>query len=153
MFTYSLKLLHRLFVAELQPQVRGWLLGSVDGRRGLVPYNYIKVLGKRRGQQPQGPVPTTPAVTSITPSTFPSQSLSSAFPQASSSVGGLAQSTDSGFGQQSTGFPVPDMDSIFGSAQQAGVLPTSAGDGQHASVNQQSENLNAADILEKQMGE
>ena len=36
--------------AEMQPRVKGWLLGSIDGKTvGLVPANYIKVLGKRRG--------------------------------------------------------------------------------------------------------
>ena len=165
-FTCSLM----LSVAELQPQVRGWLLGSAGGRKGLVPYNYIKVLGKRRGQQPQGPSSTAqPALpnqslssgftqgptstTSTTQASFPNQSLSSAFTQAS--LGGLPQSTDTGFGQQSAGFPVPDMDSIFGGVQQAGVLPTSAGDGPrlHASVNETSRDPTAADILEKQTGE
>lgn len=35
---------------EQQPRVRGWLLASVDGQTtGLVPANYVKVLGKRRG--------------------------------------------------------------------------------------------------------
>jgi len=36
--------------AELQPRVRGWLLASVDGQKtGIVPANYVRVLGKRRG--------------------------------------------------------------------------------------------------------
>ncbi|KAI4813341.1 hypothetical protein KUCAC02_024673 [Chaenocephalus aceratus] len=35
---------------EQQPKVRGWLLASFDGQTtGLVPANYVKVLGKRRG--------------------------------------------------------------------------------------------------------
>ncbi|KAM6923307.1 peroxisome biogenesis factor 13 [Lycodopsis pacificus] len=35
---------------EHQPKVRGWLLASADGQTtGLVPANYVKVLGKRRG--------------------------------------------------------------------------------------------------------
>ncbi|XP_037639102.1 peroxisome biogenesis factor 13 [Sebastes umbrosus] len=35
---------------EQQPKVRGWLLASMDGQTtGLVPANYVKVLGKRRG--------------------------------------------------------------------------------------------------------
>lgn len=39
-----------LFFAEQQPRVRGWLLASVDGQiTGLVPANYVKVLGRRRG--------------------------------------------------------------------------------------------------------
>ncbi|XP_033113654.1 peroxisomal membrane protein PEX13-like isoform X2 [Anneissia japonica] len=37
---------------EIQPKVRGWLLASKDGKAvGLVPANYIKVLGKRRGRK------------------------------------------------------------------------------------------------------
>jgi len=32
--------------------VRGWLLASVDGQiTGLVPANYVKVLGRRRGRK------------------------------------------------------------------------------------------------------
>lgn len=35
---------------ELQPHIRGWLLASVDGQKtGIVPANYVRVLGKRRG--------------------------------------------------------------------------------------------------------
>lgn len=38
--------------SEQQPRVRGWLLASVDGQTsGLVPANYVKVLGKRRGRK------------------------------------------------------------------------------------------------------
>ncbi|KAK6328124.1 hypothetical protein J4Q44_G00001020 [Coregonus suidteri] len=37
---------------EQQPRVRGWLLASVDGQTtGLIPANYVKVLGKRRGRK------------------------------------------------------------------------------------------------------
>lgn len=37
---------------EQQPRVRGWLLGSVDGQTtGLIPANYVKILGKRRGRR------------------------------------------------------------------------------------------------------
>lgn len=37
---------------EQQPRVRGWLLASLDGQTtGLVPANYVKVLGKRRGRK------------------------------------------------------------------------------------------------------
>lgn len=32
--------------------MRGWLLASVDGQTtGLVPANYVKILGKRRGRK------------------------------------------------------------------------------------------------------
>ncbi|CAH1776174.1 unnamed protein product [Owenia fusiformis] len=67
---------------ELQPKVRGWLLGSVDGQKsGLVPANYIKIQGKRRGtkftQQPiaQPSIPqqitTTPNPQLIQPTQIP----------------------------------------------------------------------------------
>ncbi|MBN3320356.1 PEX13 protein, partial [Atractosteus spatula] len=37
---------------EQQPRVRGWLLASLDGQStGLVPANYVKILGKRRGRK------------------------------------------------------------------------------------------------------
>ena len=38
------------FSVELQPRIRGWLLASVNGQKtGVVPANYVRVLGKRRG--------------------------------------------------------------------------------------------------------
>ncbi|KTG03962.1 hypothetical protein cypCar_00005648, partial [Cyprinus carpio] len=41
-----------LLFSEQQPRVRGWLLASVDGQTtGLVPANYVKVLGRRRGRK------------------------------------------------------------------------------------------------------
>ncbi|CAN9499577.1 unnamed protein product [Ophioblennius macclurei] len=37
---------------EQQPRMRGWLLASSNGQiTGLVPANYVKVLGKRRGRK------------------------------------------------------------------------------------------------------
>lgn len=40
-----------LVLPELQPRVRGWLLASADGKKeGLVPANYVKVMGKRNGR-------------------------------------------------------------------------------------------------------
>ncbi|XP_066272787.1 peroxisomal membrane protein PEX13-like [Branchiostoma lanceolatum] len=37
---------------DLQPKVRGWLLASLDGQAsGLVPANYITIMGKRRGRK------------------------------------------------------------------------------------------------------
>ncbi|MGH0137236.1 UNVERIFIED_CONTAM: hypothetical protein FKN15_063066 [Acipenser sinensis] len=37
---------------EQQPRVRGWLLASLDGKTtGLVPANYVTILGKRRGRK------------------------------------------------------------------------------------------------------
>ena len=53
------------YVPEIQPNMRGWLLACVDGKKpGIVPANYIKVLGKRSGSQSasvvqQKPAPTT----------------------------------------------------------------------------------------------
>ncbi|KFQ82996.1 Peroxisomal membrane protein PEX13, partial [Phoenicopterus ruber ruber] len=45
----------RLAPKEQQPKIRGWLLASYDGQTtGLVPANYIKILGKRRGRKTVG---------------------------------------------------------------------------------------------------
>ena len=36
--------------SELQPRMRGWLMASVDGEKvGIIPANYVKILGKRPG--------------------------------------------------------------------------------------------------------
>jgi peroxin-13 len=35
---------------EVQPNIRGWLLASLNGQKiGLIPANYVRILGKRRG--------------------------------------------------------------------------------------------------------
>lgn len=35
---------------EFQPKLRGWLLGSIDGKTaGIMPANYLKILGKKIG--------------------------------------------------------------------------------------------------------
>lgn len=42
----------RIIIApkEYQPKMRGWLLATVDGKtQGIVPANYIKILGKKTG--------------------------------------------------------------------------------------------------------
>lgn len=36
---------------EHQPKIRGWLLASLNEQIGLVPANYIKILGKRKGRR------------------------------------------------------------------------------------------------------
>lgn len=42
----------KLAPKEQQPKIRGWLLASYNGHTtGLVPANYIKILGKRRGRK------------------------------------------------------------------------------------------------------
>ena len=73
-------------ISELQPKVRGWLLASIDGiKTGLIPANYVKVLGKCRGRkEAQAVVPPTtlqPTPSSIELSnfeaTFPSEQLPS----------------------------------------------------------------------------
>lgn len=43
----------RLAPKHAQPRVRGWLLAGCEGRTGLVPANYIKILGRCDGQQQQ----------------------------------------------------------------------------------------------------
>ncbi|NWQ77714.1 PEX13 protein, partial [Columbina picui] len=58
----------KLAPKEQQPKIRGWLLASCDGQTtGLVPANYIKILGKRRGRKTLNPERITeqqPAFTS-----------------------------------------------------------------------------------------
>lgn len=93
---------------ELQPQVRGWLLGSVGGRKGLVPHNYIKVMGRRRGKQPTTTSPSTSLTQPALPMT-PAQSFASPAAYGSESLAPEAQASAS----------IPDMDSIFVYAQQA----------------------------------
>lgn len=42
----------RLAPKGKQPRIRGWLLGTIDGSsEGIVPANYVKILGLRRGKQ------------------------------------------------------------------------------------------------------
>ncbi|KAH0622880.1 hypothetical protein JD844_025705 [Phrynosoma platyrhinos] len=42
----------KLAPKEQQPKIRGWLLASRDGQTtGLVPANYIRILGKRKGRR------------------------------------------------------------------------------------------------------
>jgi peroxin-13 len=54
----------RLAPKELQPSVRGWILGSADGKEvGLVPANYIKILGKQNVEE--SPTSLQPAANSI----------------------------------------------------------------------------------------
>ena len=126
----------------MQPEVRGWLLGSVDGKKGLVPYNYIKVLGKRRGQ-PKTPQ-SVPALTSGQPTTsnaFTSGQLSSNIPSA-------PQSLDDAFSQSqidqeplpTSGYLGSDMDTAFGDPQ------TEVGSNGQSDKS----NMNAADILDKE---
>lgn len=81
---------------EQQPRIRGWLMASLDGQTtGLVPANYVKVLGKRRGrrhaelerlaqQQQQAPQPGLASAsgsnsTTVLPPTCPEEMLESVF--------------------------------------------------------------------------
>nr|XP_020633037.1 peroxisome biogenesis factor 13 [Pogona vitticeps] len=68
----------KLAPKEQQPKIRGWLLASRDGQTtGLVPANYIRILGKRKGTKTtdlekmaehQSAVPKTTLVPGATPS-------------------------------------------------------------------------------------
>jgi len=57
----------RLAPKHLQPRVRGWLLGSQEGSVGLVPANYIQILGRTEGvaQPPPDIVPSQPNIKEI----------------------------------------------------------------------------------------
>ncbi|XP_034283202.1 peroxisome biogenesis factor 13 [Pantherophis guttatus] len=42
----------KLAPKERQPKIRGWLLASRDGQTtGLIPANYVRILGKRKGKK------------------------------------------------------------------------------------------------------
>ncbi len=61
------KVIH-LCILELQPRMRGWLLGSVNGKKtGILPANYVKILGKRKGRQKVAPQDST----SLNPNQLP----------------------------------------------------------------------------------
>jgi hypothetical protein len=47
----------RLAPAKFQPDVRGWVLGSDGSRIGLVPTNYIKILGRRNKEDKSRVIP------------------------------------------------------------------------------------------------
>jgi hypothetical protein len=134
----------------------------VGGQKGLVPYNYIKVLGKRRGQ-PSASV-SMPALPAANPQGDAS-SLSSAFSQASvnpgnapaaqfsrslstsnlpSSSTSMNSSTSSAQNAQPA---VGEMDSAFRAS-----LPV--GDGQCVPEgNQNGADMSAADILDQATGD
>lgn len=43
----------RIIIApkEYQPRIRGWLLGTIDGKTsGIMPANYLKIMGKKAGE-------------------------------------------------------------------------------------------------------
>lgn len=43
--------LKNCYYVEYQPKMRGWLLGSVDGKtQGIMPANYLKIMGKKSGE-------------------------------------------------------------------------------------------------------
>lgn len=80
--------------------MRGWLLASVDGQTtGLIPANYVKILGKRRGRkhaemerlaqvQQENTQQVSATATAVQPQPLPAQGfypgLTSALPPASS---------------------------------------------------------------------
>jgi peroxin-13 len=61
----SMCLPHIFLYVEYQPKIRGWLLGSIDGlTQGIMPANYLKIMGKKQGEScikigNVYPVPTT----------------------------------------------------------------------------------------------
>nr|XP_061819139.1 peroxisomal membrane protein PEX13-like [Nerophis lumbriciformis] len=83
---------------EQQPRVRGWLLASLEGQTtGLVPANYVKVLGKRKGHkhvemerlaevhQGNSQAPRTAVVANLNPS--PKEVLESVYKETPTSNG------------------------------------------------------------------
>lgn len=56
---------------EQQPQIRDWVLASLDGETtGMVPANHVKILGIRRGTQTAKNRPTSPSTPTAQPANF-----------------------------------------------------------------------------------
>ena len=40
-----------LTILEYQLKIRGWVLGTIDGKTpGVIPANYLKIMGKKAGE-------------------------------------------------------------------------------------------------------
>lgn len=95
-------------LSELQPRMRGWLLGSVDGEKmGIVPANYLKLLGKRKGRkhenQPQlGVTQSTPTQSGVSQSQSSHENLNNAFGDQENSNFLQEETYESAFGSQDT---------------------------------------------------
>uniref|UniRef100_A0A2C9JPI2 Peroxisomal membrane protein PEX13 n=1 Tax=Biomphalaria glabrata TaxID=6526 RepID=A0A2C9JPI2_BIOGL len=85
---------------ELQPQVRGWLLACVDGQKtGMIPANYVSILGKKSGTKHSTETPNQPSSVSTDRSTLgPESQLQQVFDSTQSQVSNLNESQlDSAF--------------------------------------------------------
>lgn len=127
---------------EQQPQVRGWLLASVDGQKtGLVPATYIKVLGQRQG------VPSNPTAKSSATQPVGGPSIASPV-NSSGSCPSLAAPGSSPGNNLSSLASIADMDAIFSTSDKLSLDQASA-------VNfrlddQNPSDLEASDILDQQ---
>ena len=108
--------------------MRGWLLASVDGQKtGLIPANYIKILGKRRGRktvvvsQPSPSSANQVAVTFANPAEQ-IQDSSQVAAQPQSQANGFSAAMDAVFSSDS----VQPTDNLYENALQQSLLPATS---------------------------
>ncbi|KAJ7987442.1 hypothetical protein DPEC_G00326520 [Dallia pectoralis] len=125
---------------ELQPRVRGWLLASVDGQAtGLVPANYVRVLGKRRGRRHAG----LETLAQVQPGNPPAATFQA--PQAAGPVPTLAPGLVSGLGLN-RGVAVAEdlLESVY---REAPAGDSSVDRGGAGSLGAGSRNITAPDLV------
>ncbi|XP_060072650.1 peroxisomal membrane protein PEX13-like [Ylistrum balloti] len=67
---------------ELQPRMKGWLLASIDGKKsGIIPANYVKVLGKKRGTKYTQAAASESALAPVNPPPVAEPSIPKSAPQ------------------------------------------------------------------------
>ena len=140
--------------------MRGWLLASVDGQKvGIIPANYVKVLGKKRGSKhQQQAVPGSTGVPSQVPTLSTGNSASTADLASKTSTCCSKKSCDQS-GTMESGAVKPaasapclnnfnsmgtENNSSFANLEDAFTSDSNSG----GNVNSDSNNLNAKDILE-----
>ncbi|XP_041484019.1 peroxisomal membrane protein PEX13-like isoform X2 [Lytechinus variegatus] len=112
-----------------QPKVRGWLLASKGGEKiGLVPANYVKILGKRRGRkyapttQEGNPLNSSQSMPHL-PVNQPSISASGSPGKAMTASNLQSSQSSTDFGHAFTASSTPgDMESSFLAGQSSNEL-------------------------------
>ncbi|XP_041484018.1 peroxisomal membrane protein PEX13-like isoform X1 [Lytechinus variegatus] len=114
---------------DQQPKVRGWLLASKGGEKiGLVPANYVKILGKRRGRkyapttQEGNPLNSSQSMPHL-PVNQPSISASGSPGKAMTASNLQSSQSSTDFGHAFTASSTPgDMESSFLAGQSSNEL-------------------------------
>jgi len=131
---------------ERQPQVKGWLLASVDGKAtGLIPANYVKILGKRRGKKNSASGDAPPSQPqALTQTEMSQQQMSQAFQSATPTPQPFAATATA-----TSSIPEQEFDSMFSGVSSS--FPSSTTNANDLNVIQNNpadtSNQEASDIL------